>query len=237
MHIARTIFVAIGTSLLLWSGAALVVANNGSPAPIPLQTPPLSVTQLAIEPAISVLMVSTPEPHVPLELADAERDLVEWAHARFELVDLDLPPVDISFHENTEPCDGSDGIYRNEGDRPRVRVCIPDRGTFASDLERQRTLVHELAHAWEQANLDDASRQGLLETLDADGWYAPDSAWDERGAERFAETIVWGLYDQLRRPTLIDVPCRELHADFRTITGHTAPGPLERVCTLDAALG
>ena len=75
-----------------------------------------------------------------------------------------------------------------------------------------------------------------MEIVDAQDWYAPESAWKQRGAERFAETIVWGRWDQRRRPTLIDVSCRELHADFRSITGSTAPGPLEQICALEPVL-
>jgi len=48
------------------------------------------------------------------------------------------------------------------------------------------------------------------------------------------ETIVWGLYDQLRRPTLVDTACAKVHADFREITGHLAPGPTSGACSIDA---
>ena len=168
------------------------------------------------------------------ELTADDRELVTWVRSRFALVGLDLPDVEISFHQETEPCNGHDGIYLDSGGRPAVRICIPQGKTYAARLKRQRTLVHELAHAWEQANLDEDQRADLLGILEADDWYAPEAAWEQRGAERFAETIVWGLYDQLRRPTLIDVPCRELHADFEAMTGTTAPGPLEPICELRA---
>lgn len=159
-----------------------------------------------------------------------EQELVAWAYERFALVGLDLPRVDITFHDDTAPCGGHHGRYRGAGERRHVAVCVPDRATFASRLQRQRTLVHELAHAWDHATLNPRDRIDLLDILDASDWDAPDSDWDERGVERFAETIVWGLYDQLRRPVLIDVPCRELHADFHAITGTHAPGPLEDAC-------
>jgi hypothetical protein len=163
-------------------------------------------------------------------LSREEQELVTWAHDRFALVGLDLPQVDITFDDDTETCGGHDGRYRGSGERRHIAVCVPDRGSFASHLHRRRTLVHELAHAWDHANLEPQDRADLLEILDASDWYAPESDWDERGIERFAETITWGLYDQARRPVLIDVPCRELHADFQAITGTRAPGPLEPVC-------
>jgi len=189
--------------------------------------------------AVLVLMLST-GPAVPFTgetVSNASGKeaaaLVEWARSRYQLIDLDLPDVKVLFHDVTAPCNGANGIYRSGHGHPRIHICVRDRGTFASDLWRRRTLLHELAHAWEQANLDDADRARLLIVIDAADWYAPDAPWEERGAERFAETLVWGLYDQLRRPTLIDVACRELHADFLAITGFTAPGPVERICELD----
>lgn len=165
-------------------------------------------------------------------LTAAEEDLVSWAVDRFALVGLHLPHVDITFHDDTGPCGGNEGRFRGSGEQREIAVCVPDRKTFASHLQRQRTVVHELAHAWEHAHFDAGDRTALLAVLDAASWYAPEDEWDKRGVERFAETIVWGLYDQPRRHVLIDVPCRELHADFQAITGVSAPGPLEPVCHL-----
>jgi hypothetical protein len=72
---------------------------------------------------------------------------------------------------------------------------------------------------------------------EAEAWSTSDLAWEDRRSERFAETIAWGLYDQLRRPTLIDASCAELHADFLFITGHPALGPVEPVCAPDEVSG
>ena len=235
MHLARIVLITIITPLALWNGVAHMVANGDSPTSTPRRIDQSAVAQLALEPAADSSTVVIHQAAVPVELTPAERELVEWATARFALVGLELPAVDVSFHDDTEPCNGNDGIYRRDGDLSYLRVCIADRGTFASNLERQRTLLHELAHAWEQANLDETQRLALLDTLGAEDWYAPDAEWGERGAERFAETLVWGLYDQIRRPTLIAVPCEDLHADFVTITGHEAPGPVASVCSPDAA--
>lgn len=69
----------------------------------------------------------------------------------------------------------------------------------------------------------------FLVVRDAQAWLTSELSCEERGAERFAESIVFGLYDQLRRPTLIDVSSAELHATFQSITGHPALGPIEPV--------
>jgi hypothetical protein len=214
MQIARTLILTVVASVVLSSGIVRLPASGAS---APSDLPP-TTTQSA---------------HEPIALTPAERELVKWVTGRFALVGLDIPEVDVSFHDNSSACEFHDGIYHGDGGHHRVLVCIPDRGTFASNLERQRTLVHELAHVWEQAKLHDAGRRSLLSVLDAEDWYGTDVAWEDRGAERFAETIVWGLYDQLRRPTLIDAPCAELHADFHSITGHTAPSPVAVGCGVE----
>mgnify|MGYP001822216399 CR=1 FL=1 len=163
-----------------------------------------------------------------------EEDLVEVVTNRFTRVGLDLPQIAVSFHDDAADCKWAHGIYYGEDGRHRVGVCVPDHGTFASNLQRQRTLTHEFAHAWEQAHLTAADRDRLLSVLDTDDWYAPEADWADRGAERFAETIVWGLYDQIRRPVLIGANCRELHADFRHITGRAPIGPIANACELQS---
>lgn len=183
------------------------------------------------------VVIDDPGPPVITRLTADEQATVAWVRSRFAAAGLDLPDVGISFHDRTEPCKGNQGLYIGGGRRPAVRVCVADHGTLATTQHRRRTLTHELAHVWEQANLDDGDRAELLPVLDVEGWYSPDAAWDERGAERLAETIVWGLYDQLHRPTLIEGSCPDLHADFRLITGRRALGPLEAFCELGVVAG
>lgn len=163
-----------------------------------------------------------------------EADIVSEALSRFAEVGLELPAVEISFHDDDVHCNGHHGIFRSNGNDLRIDVCVLDRGNFYSEMERTRTLVHELAHAWDHAHLDNDGHDELLDVVEADVWHSPDVAWGERGAERFAETIVWGLYDQRNRPILIDTHCSKLHADFVAITGAAALGPVEKVCEPDA---
>jgi hypothetical protein len=176
----------------------------------------------------------TPEPPWSADpsLSTSELETLRWVAGRFSLVDLEVPDVEIAFHPSSEDCGWNDGRYRSDGHTRLVDICVPDHGTFASDLHRRRTLVHELAHAWDDVNLTDDDRSSLLSVVGGDAWYDTDVDWGARGAERFAETIVWGLYDQRRRPTKVDVPCADLHRAFVEITGHEPPGPLEPICDL-----
>jgi hypothetical protein len=173
---------------------------------------------------------SSPDEPIGAALAPAERVLVQSVIDGFTLVGLELPDVDVHFYDDKGPCDGHEGIFRGDHVTPRLHICVADRGTAASDLWRRRTLIHEFAHAWDHANLQDKDRSGLLAMLEAERWFSNESAWADRGGERFAETIVWGLYDQLRRPVKIDVSCRELNADFQHITGQAPLGPVREGC-------
>ncbi|MGI9622369.1 MAG: hypothetical protein ACR2PK_05985 [Acidimicrobiales bacterium] len=183
----------------------------------------------------STTPLESPVEAVPL--TENETALIELVADRFAAIGLQLPEIAVSFSDKTADCKWAHGIYNGDEGGHRVRVCVPDNGTFASSLQRQRTLTHEFAHAWDHANLTAADRERLLRIVDASDWYAPEAEWDERGAERFAETIVWGLYEQVRRPVLIDAPCRELHADFYAITGQAALGPVAQGCELQSVDG
>lgn len=220
----RTVHVALIAALVLRSGQFL----GGSTGPTEVLA--ATVQEAAGSATRTVAATTIGGPRIWAKLTPAERQLVNWATERFALIGIDLPDVEVSFHDDAEACDWNEGIYYRDDGVHRAQICIPDQGTFASDLHRRRTVIHELAHAWAEANLDDADRQRLLSVLDAKAWSTSDLAWKDRGSERFAETIVWGLYDQLRRPTLIDVSCAELNSDFQLITGHTPLGPVHPVC-------
>lgn len=173
-----------------------------------------------------------PQWSAPQSLSAADLQTVRWAIGRFLLIGLQVPDVEIAFHPSSEDCGWNEGRYRSDGETRRIDVCVPDHGTFHSELQRRRTVVHELAHAWDDVNLTDVDRDALLSVLGAHDWYGSNLDWRARGVERFAETIVWGLYDQRRRPTKIEVPCADLHQAFVEITGHEPLGPIEAVCDL-----
>lgn len=225
-----TAIVVLAANLIVAIAMTLSVVPSEEPEPRPTALG-LAMPLVALEAPTAGMPASSAGVPRPVErLTGEEQELVDWARGRFALVGLDLPDVEILFHGDNEPCAGNKGRYRLSGGHARIDVCIADKPTFHFQLQRRRTLIHELAHAWDHANLDDADRMRLLDVVDAESWYAPESHWDERGVERFAETIVWGLYDQLRRPVFIDVPCDELHADFIEITGSNALGPLQPNC-------
>jgi hypothetical protein len=168
-------------------------------------------------------------------LTTVEREVLEWAFGRFEAAGLDLPDVTIQFTADDTECNGEQGIYRRRDGEHSVTVCVPDQQGAAIEHRRRRTLLHELAHAWDHANLTDDDRNRILPILGSVDWYATDISWEHRGVERLAETLVWGLLDQTRRPLKIDASCNETHENFRSITGKHPLGPIEDSCIPQAS--
>jgi hypothetical protein len=176
-------------------------------------------------------------PELPFSLAadhdGADRELIEWAGGRFELVDLELPEVEIVIDADHEQCGWRHGRFLGGDDGLQIILCLEHTESYEAQLHRRRTLIHELAHAWDYHHFTDRDRERLLPTLEADTWYGTETDWEDLGAERFAETLVWGLSEHRRRPVLIDVTCDELHRDFVVITGRRALGSIEGVCEVE----
>ncbi len=117
--------------------------------------------------------------------SDADLESVRWAVDRFSRGGLELPQVVVAFDESDRPCDGHDGLFRNHGGVGRIDVCTHNR----------YIVLHELAHAWEQANLTDEERAAFMAQRGVEAWNDKSRPWKERGVEALAEVITWGLYD------------------------------------------
>jgi hypothetical protein len=190
------------------------------------------VSQLSEPAAAAAADTPTPPASLLVGHTGADLELIEWVTGRYEQVGLDLPVLEIVIDAEHERCTGIDGVFIGRPQGSQIILCLEHRESFHFVLHRKRTLLHEFAHAWDYYNLTDDDRERLLPIIDAGSWYDDQPAWDQRGVERFAETMVWGLFDQLRRPAMIDVRCDELNRDFRVITGYPALGPIEVFCEI-----
>lgn len=169
----------------------------------------------------------------PVEpLTDVEQGLVDWAKGRFAQAGLELPELAVRFDPSRDLCQGSDGLYQNTSNgTPVVTICTRDSDTFAAQLQRRRTLLHEFGHAWDSANMSAGDRQELGRILGADAWNDHDHRWADRGVERFAETFVFALLDQPARQLKVSVSCSDLLSAFGTATGVEPLGPGLPYCT------
>jgi hypothetical protein len=155
--------------------------------------------------------------------------LVTWALDRFDTAGLPPPPVSsITFASATGRCDGLSGAVNSVDHEAgtelllcfdEARVCVgPSCQSYS--LAARTTILHELAHVWLAASLDDRERAAYLERTGLEVWFAGDVPWAERGGERAAEVVMGGLLE--RAVPLIRIgepPCGQLIEEFRALTG------------------
>lgn len=152
--------------------------------------------------------VEAPAPIEPrvFEAATAEQvELFTSAVAAFEAAGLELPPLVVVFDLDGEGCKGHPGLFTS-GTPARIELCT----------EMRHVVLHELAHAWEWHNLDDAVRGDFVEDHGLATWNSRDHEWADRGVEVFADTVAIGmvLVDGSDNPKVIERLC-----SFEEITG------------------
>ena len=133
---------------------------------------------------------------------------------------LGLPELRIYVHDSYEACDGNLGLYSKGGDQHRVDICEWD----------PKLISHELAHAWEYHNVDDATRQAYLDRARLKVWNSHDVPHPARGVERVAFVISWGVVDQPIQIMTKGHYTEELY-QYELLTGMPSP----RIAHLDAA--
>ncbi len=135
----------------------------------------------------------------PIEMVNACPELValvEWGLARFDAAGLALPDIAvIHFDDDGERCDTADGWAVLSSQGYELLFCFDDPPTSAEDAVVRHAIVHELAHTWLHANLDDVDRQHFLDHAGLDTWNDLEVPWGRRGVERAAEAISWLVLD------------------------------------------
>ncbi len=112
-----------------------------------------------------------------------QQTLIDFGLSRFDAQGLELPDVEIVFHDSLLPCHGHKGIYRAE--IQRLEMCSLDKAT----------MLHELAHAWANRHLTVEEMKAFVTWRGLDSWNDHDDVWERRGTEHVAETIAWALLD------------------------------------------
>jgi len=143
----------------------------------------------------TTLATTVPRPSVPsvVSIDQAPDQTVERidplilrALERFEAAGLDLPDLTFVVFDSTIDCDANSGYYF--ASRRTLHICQLD----------DKTVLHELAHAWAGHALTDAQKTSFAEFRGADGWNNADDEWKDRATEQAAETIAWALADEER---------------------------------------
>ena len=147
---------------------------------------------------------------------------LSWAKKRFANAGLELPPLEVSFHDTTEACNDYRGTAATDQLPIRIRICV------SSDDEPglRNILLHELAHAWDLggSGIPERIRERFLLERGLSAWNDQSAEWPERGAEQAAEIVAWGLSDRPARiPTRVaeagSSDTATLLEAFRLLTG------------------
>ena len=159
-------------------------------------------------------------------MAAAEDQATQRSLALFGQAGLPLPPVEIRRHRDTAGCNGHEGLHRRFGDRSVIDICTTESGDY-----EQRTIIHELGHAWSFHYMTNAQRTAFQQLRGWSAWLNNDQVWEDNGAEQAAEIIVWALSEDPTPVVKIDQnSCAELHDGYVALTGLEPLHGLTNLC-------
>ena len=142
----------------------------------------------------------------------AEERTIDWALRRYHTGGLDgMPDLEVFLHRSDEACNGGIGLYHGG----RIDLCTKD----SSELYQRKHALHEMAHAWTEANIDTEDLERFMDIRGIAAWNDRSLDWKERGTEQSAEIIAWGLGEGVS-PWLPDqADDHELADLFELLTG------------------
>lgn len=116
----------------------------------------------------------------------AEERTIEWALRRYQTGGLEgMPDLEVFLHRSDEACNGGIGLYH----AGRIDLCTKD----SSEPYQRKHALHEMAHAWTEANIDTDDLERFMDIREIAAWNDRSLDWKERGTEQSAEIIAWGL--------------------------------------------
>lgn len=148
-----------------------------------------------------------------------------WAYGRYALAGLELPDgIEIRFHQDPAPCDGRFGLHHRTEAGSLIEICL------SPIVDVRRVLLHELAHAWAAATLDDAKRDAFVDLRGVEA-RSSGAQWNLKGTEHAAEIVAWAVDEQSRPPgRLADHDVPSLTEAFVFLTD------AEPICDIDATV-
>ena len=180
---------AIATATIVISLSAALPGTQPVAASVGLAGPSPQVEQAPSHRLTLQVPVATPAaaPLTTTITADtaAQHETAAWALEQMAAAGLELPAVTIQMHTDKIDCSSDpdrllNGYHTELDGRHGVHSC-----------GNQWTLLHELGHAWDDHNLDDAARREILNHQGIDEWHA--STWQDSGAEHIASIVAWAI--------------------------------------------
>ncbi len=197
--------------------AAVLAVTLGSPAHTSSDTAELVTPTLSTARPISAV-----ELPAPVFATDQDGAAYAWAQDLFTSAGFTEPAAVVEFFIDADPCGGARGrAWLDASATPTIAVCATHANPSVQQAWRERTLLHELAHAWIDANVGDASLEAFTELRGLETWSSRDVNWEERATEHAAEIFMWGIQDgEYDVDFRIDgTGCTELAAGYELLTG------------------
>ena len=160
----------------------------------------------------------------PVFAGEADESALEWTQDLFFAAGFEFPMAAIEFHRNEDACGGVRGrAYFTDADYTIIVICATHDNPNVEETWRQRTLLHELSHAWVDQNVSTETRSAFTELRGLEEWSSREVNWEHRATEHAAEILMWGLQDgdyniDFR---IDDTSCEELSAAYEQLTGIT----------------
>ena len=137
--------------------------------------------------------------------------MVRWAVGRYGNAHLELPSLDIYFHEDVSRCRGGIGFYAGD----RIDMCPG----LIMNLVPRHDMLHEMAHAWSNHSLTADEREAFVSLRGIRTWNSQDEPWQVRGFEQTAEIVAWAIGDGVITPSIPNNDEASLVADYELLTG------------------
>lgn len=194
--------------------------------PVPDRTPPTTRPFEDLDTPTDPVVVGDVSIAVRNGTADLNR-LVAWALGRFDAAGLTPPTItSVTFTLYSERCDDFRAYWHATPEGDELTYCFDEDLACRDDTcagftpAGRAAVLHELAHAWMHATLDEDVERRFADHVRLEVWDDRTVAWDRRAVEHAAETISWGLMDREVRMLMIGNPDPEhLAAGFRILTG------------------
>jgi hypothetical protein len=183
--------------LKLLAATAAVAVLAGAPTFVPrpavaetsdaAANPAVAATEDPTAAVLPIAPVVSMQPDITVTGASAdEAAALAKAIDRFRTAGLALPDLEVVFHDESAPCKGHEGLFQAHQTPWRVQICS----------ELAFVVTHELAHAWERANLTDDDRQRFLDHEGLTTWSSTEADRSDRGIEEAAFVIQQNLMAQ-----------------------------------------
>jgi hypothetical protein len=124
-----------------------------------------------------------------------EERAIDWSIRRYREAGLGgMPDLEVYLHRSHDACNGGLGLFY----AGRIDLCTED----SSEPYQRKFALHEMAHAWTEANVETAVLERFMDIRGVAAWNDRSLDWKERGTEQAAEIITWGLGEGQISPLL-----------------------------------